>query len=72
MKISIRSLVKEFGSFDDPGGTVRAVDSVTLDVEDGELVTLWAPPDAARPPFCGCWPASRTPPRGTSSSGTSG
>ena len=43
MKISIRSLVKEFGSFDDPGGTVRAVDSVTLDVEDGELVTLLGP-----------------------------
>ena len=43
MKLRIDSLVKDFGSFDDPGGLFRAVDSVSLEVDDGELVTLLGP-----------------------------
>ncbi len=43
VKLRIDSLVKDFGSFDDPGGLFRAVDSVSLEVDDGELVTLLGP-----------------------------
>ncbi|HOO87703.1 MAG TPA: ABC transporter ATP-binding protein, partial [Synergistales bacterium] len=43
MKIVIDSITKDFGSFDDPGSIFRAVDAVSLEVRDGELVTLLGP-----------------------------
>jgi iron(III) transport system ATP-binding protein len=43
VKIAIDSITKDFGSFDDPGSIFRAVDSVSLQVRDGELVTLLGP-----------------------------
>ena len=43
MNVRIDSLIKDFGSFDEPGGLFRAVDAVSLEVNDGELVTLLGP-----------------------------
>jgi len=43
VKITIRSITKDFGSFDDPDSLFRAVDSVSLEVAEGELVTLLGP-----------------------------
>ncbi|HPJ27034.1 MAG TPA: ABC transporter ATP-binding protein [Synergistaceae bacterium] len=43
MKITIHSITKDFGSFDEPESIFRAVDSVSLEVREGELVTLLGP-----------------------------
>jgi iron(III) transport system ATP-binding protein len=43
MDILIQSITKDFGSFDDPRGLFRAVDSVSLEIREGELVTLLGP-----------------------------
>ena len=43
MKITIDSIIKDFGSFDEPDSLFRAVDSVSLEVGEGELVTLLGP-----------------------------
>lgn len=43
MKLVIRELVKEFVSFEQPEKRFRAVDTVDLSVEEGELVTLLGP-----------------------------
>lgn len=43
MKLVIRELVKEFVSIEQPEKSFRAVDTVDLTVEEGELVTLLGP-----------------------------
>ena len=37
------------------GGRVRALDDVTLEIDQGDIVGLWANPVPARPRCAACW-----------------
>ena len=47
-----------------------AVDSLNLDIADGEFLVLVGPPDVASPPRCACSPAWRKSTKARSASAT--
>jgi len=67
MSVVLENVTKVFEDAQRPGGVVTAVDGMSLEVKDGELVTLLALPAAARPLRCGWWRVSSPPPRAGSS-----
>jgi ABC-type Fe3+/spermidine/putrescine transport system ATPase subunit len=59
--VQFKGILKRFGN-------VVAVEKMDFDIEEGSLVTLLGPPDAAKPPCCAWWPAWRSPPKAIFSS----